>query len=347
MQRRILIPAQLAGLPLRLPKGEIKQASGLAMGTSWTVKWVDEGHASAESVVARITASLELVIAEMSTWQADSWLSRFNIAPAGSWHTLPQHVARVLDCALAIASSSKGAFDPTIGPLVNLWGFGPGATRLTPPDPGEIAAIQALCGWWRVERDGDQLRQPGGLYLDFSGIAKGYSVDLIAAHLRQLGIVNFLVEVGGELYGNGLKPDGLPWWVALEAPAPATVGAQSATYAQTINMPPTIAALHGLAMATSGDYHRYFESAGIRYAHTLDPRTGRPVQHAAHAVTVLHASCMQADALATALTVLGVQAGLAYAERYQVAALFTLSEQGQAVQYCTQALQAMDEEAAV
>lgn len=344
MQRRILIPSPLAGLPSRLPQGELLEATGLAMGTSWTVKWVQEAHIARPSVINCVEAALALVINEMSTWQADSWVSRFNTSAAGSRHPVPPHAARVLDCALAIAADSQGAFDPTVGPLVNLWGFGPipaqGAQaqsvppRTAPPSQSEIADIKALCGWWRVEVDGGSVRQPGGLYLDFSGIAKGYSVDLIAASLQQLGITNFLVEVGGELYGHGIKPDGQPWWVALEMPASVTVAMQ------------TIAALHGLAVATSGDYRRYFESANVRYSHTIDPRTGRPVAQAPSAVTVLHASCMQADAYATALTVLGLQAGMDYARRCNVAALFTILEDGNAAQYSSPALLAMEEEAA-
>lgn len=332
MQRRILIPPQLAGLPPRLPKGEVLAISGNAMGTSWTIKWVGEGKSSRNSVAALVDEAIALVIAEMSTWQPDSWLSRFNSASAGSSHQLPQHAAKVFNCALAVAADSKGAFDPTVGPLVNLWGFGPEQERTIPPTQTSITESKALCGWRRIVLQDNSIQQPGGLYVDFSGIAKGYSVDLIASSLQKNGIGNFLVEVGGELYGYGIKPDGQPWWVALESPVLVDDDAQ------------TIVALHGLAVATSGDYRRYFEHDGVRYSHTIDPRTGYPVSHAPNAVTVLHESCMHADAFATALTVLGVKAGMEYAKCRHLAAAFTVLEAGKPVQYSSPALLAMAEE---
>ncbi len=341
MQRRILIPPQLAGLPPRLPEGEVLDVSGHAMGTSWSVKWVQEGKwgqdgkAGRNAVSALAEEALALVIDEMSTWQASSWLSRFNSAPVASRHALPQHAALVFDCAVAVAADTKGAFDPTVGPLVNLWGFGPGQARTTPPTQADIAEAEARCGWWRIVLQDGTIQQPGGLYMDFSGIAKGYSVDLIASRLQKNGIGNFLVEVGGELYGYGIKPDGQPWWVELESPVAVDNGAQ------------TIAALHGMAVATSGDYRRYFDHDGVRYSHTIDPRTGYPVRHAPAAVTVLHASCMHADAYATALTVLGLQAGMEYAKRRNLAVTFTVLEAGTPVQYSSPSLLAMAEEVAV
>jgi len=312
--------------------------SGHAMGTSWNIKWVQErkfaaeGKAGRDEVSALAEEALDLVIDEMSTWQADSWLSRFNAAPAGSRHALPQHAARVLDCALATAADSKGAFDPTVGPLVNLWGFGPAQARSSPPPTADIAESKALCGWWRIALHDGIVEQPGGLYMDFSGIAKGYSADLIAGSLQNSGIGNFLVEVGGELYGFGIKPDGQPWWVALETPVDIDNAVQ------------TIAALHGMAVATSGDYRRFFDYDGVRYSHTIDPRKGYPVSHAPAGVTVLHASCMQADAYATVLTVLGAQAGMEYATRRNLAAVFTVLEAGLPVEYHSPALLAMVEE---
>ncbi|HEY0269072.1 MAG TPA: FAD:protein FMN transferase, partial [Methyloradius sp.] len=248
-------------------------------------------------------------------------------------HHVPAHFSRVLECALEIAADTDGAFDPTIGPLVNLWGFGPDPVRDSLPSREQILAAKARCGWQRLVLKNGSIEQPGGLYLDFSGIAKGYSVDLIARNLREAGISNFLVEVGGELYGFGIKPDAQPWWVTLENPALSAGDLQ------------TIVALHGLAVATSGDYRRYFDYDGVRYSHTIDPRTGSAVA-ASSVVSVLHSSCMHADAIATALMVLGIKAGLDYAARRGIAALFTQVEDGKPVQYASPALLTMAEEAA-
>lgn len=302
------------------------------MGTYWTVKWVNEGGASPESLISRIEHVIARVIDEMSTWQENAFISRFNSAPANSDFALPVCFAQVLECAMQLAADTDGAFDPTVGPLVNLWGFGPDRPITEPPAQTDIAAAQTLCGWRRIIVKEGYICQPGGLYLDFSGIAKGYSVDLIADSLRGQGVRNFLVEVGGELSGSGIKPDGQPWWVALE-----TTELQG-------QVQQSIVALYGLAVATSGDYRRYFDHQNIRYSHTIDPRTGYPVADAPFAVSVLHRSCMHADALATALTVLGVQAGLKYAENRHVAAIFTQMESGKAVQYLSPAMLEMVEE---
>ena len=174
--------------------------------------------------------------------------------------------------------------------------------------------MHAFCGWQKLQLDTKGMRalQPGNIYIDFSGIAKGYSVDRIAHVLHKAGIDNYLIEVGGELYGIGIKPDGQPWWIALETSPQAETVTES------------IVALHGLAVATSGDYRRYFEHHGQHYAHTINPHTGFPIDGTSNAlvsVTVLHAECMVADALATAFTVMGVRAALAYAKKKDIAVL--------------------------
>jgi len=232
----------------------------------------------------------------------------------------------VLDCALMVAQVSGGAYDPTVGPLVNLWGFGPRAapsnTPIAPvmPAPDLLEQERVRCGWRRIQIDRKRgaVLQPGGLYLDFSSIAKGFGVDQIATYLRSLGIISYLVEVGGELLGQGVKADGQPWWVGLEQPP---VVASPTLYQ------PGIVALHGLALATSGDYRRYFEHAGARYSHTIDPRTAQPVAHQLASVAVLHDNCMSADAWATALLVLGEADGLQLAQEHGLAALFISREQ--------------------
>ncbi|TCZ60839.1 FAD:protein FMN transferase [Roseicella aquatilis] len=327
---RILIP-ELRAAPARPAGGTVRALEGATMGTRWLVRWA--GDPGPEDLRPGIQARLDTVVAQMSGWEAESDLSRFNRAPAGTWQDLPADVLAVMDCALAVAAETGGAFDPTLGRLVDLWGFGPRPTPVEGP-PGEalLAPARAGAGWQRLRLDvpNRRLLQPGGLALDLSGIAKGHAVDLVAEHLAAASIPAFLVEIGGELRGQGVKPDGTPWWVALETPpGEAPAGEQF------------VVALHGLSVATSGDYRRSFRHGGRRYGHTLDPRTGWPLAESLASVTVLHPSCMRADALATALGVLGVEAGLDHAGRYDIAALFLTREDGRLREHMSPAFAAM------
>ncbi|MFL9922728.1 FAD:protein FMN transferase [Herbaspirillum lusitanum] len=335
---RVLIPADLSQPPM-LPAGvQAEMLSGATMGTSWRVNVMRAPHLTRAQLQAAIEAQLELVIAQMSTWAEDSLLTRYNRAQAGSWHALPPAFFDVLDCALSMAFDSDGAYDPSVGPLVNLWGFGPDGDRSAAfgqvPDAAELELQGARCGWQRIAFDRAQRRvqQPGGAYLDFSGIAKGYAVDLVASCLHDLGCPGYLVEIGGELRGFGTKADRQPWWVALERPP----GDQHESA--------IVAALHGLSIASSGDYRRHFDINGGRYAHTIDPRSGRPVQNDVASVTVLHPQCMVADALATVLTVLGEPAGMAFARERNIAALFICNPEdskGRFIESMTPAFAAM------
>ncbi|WP_028079327.1 FAD:protein FMN transferase [Solimonas soli] len=311
-QRHVFVPLDLSAMPAPPPLGAgVCRLQGRSMGTSWTVSFVPAPGVGEARALGLIEAELALVIAQMSSWEPASQLSRFNAAPAGSWHLLPAAFCEVLEAALALARDSDGAYDPTAGALVDLWGFGPQPRRTTAPACDDIAAALAVSGWRKLRFDAGQrrARQPGGLRLDLSAIAKGYAVDRVCAALDAAGVEHYLVEAGGELRGRGCKPDGMPWWVTIERPPAA--GA----------LPEALIALHGLAIASSGDYRRGFDSDGRRYAHTLDPRSGWPPRDGPSAVTVVHRSCMQADGLATALGVLGVDQGEAYARRHDVAAL--------------------------
>jgi thiamine biosynthesis lipoprotein len=305
------------------------------MGTTWSVQALAPATLTSSMLEQQVLRELDLVIGQMSTWQKDSVLSRFNQAPAGSWHVLPNEFMHVLDAARSMAIDSGGAYDACVGALVNAWGFGPDHERTQEfaglPAPQILQAARQRCGWRRLELDraSARLLQPGGLYLDFSGIAKGYAVDLVAAAMAQAGCPSYLVEIGGELRGHGVKPDGQPWWVTLERP-PGEPGAQ-----------PLVVALHGLAVATSGDYRRFFERDGQRYAHTIDPRSGLPLSHDVVSVTVLHAQCMVADALATALQVLGEVEGMAFARARNIAALFIRRSADGFVESMTPAMAAM------
>lgn len=321
--RRVLVPH---AVDPRAPAfgGRVHALTGCSMGTTWSVRLVAAAGQSLVPIGAAIEQTLGRVVAQMSTWDAAADLARFNRAAAGTWHTLPDAFFDVLSAALDVARDSGGAFDPTAGALVNAWGFGPrrryDEPGFEPPDAAQVAAARAAGGWSRLEVAAEtrRIRQPGGLQLDLSAIAKGYAVDQVAQRLRQqFGLEDLLVDVGGELRGHGLKPDGQPWWVALEAP-PAAGDDGGAAGA----LRETWIALHGLCVATSGDYRRCFVRDGVRHAHSIDPRSGWPIAHGLASVTVVHRSCMAADALSTALTVLGTDAGLPWAEQRGLAARF-------------------------
>lgn len=284
----------------------VASMDGETMGTSWRLKLSAPADFDRRALKAAIEARLEAILAQMSHWREDSALGRFNRAPGGTWHALPADFALVMDTALDIAERSAGTFDPAIGALVDIWGHGPVQTT-RPPDWAEIEQALGVSGFTRLahDREARRLRQPGGLRLDLSGIAKGFAVDALAGLLRDRGFHHALVEIGGELAGLGLRPDGNPWWVDLETPADTVT--------------PLRVALHQLTVATSGDY--------VRGRHTIDPRSGRPVEHAM-AVTVIHSSAMLADAWATALSVhtQGSLQALATREKLAVRALIRSGE---------------------
>lgn len=294
---RIALPPAISAAALagRDPAAPVADLAGETMGTTWRVLFARPRGVDPAAVRRAIELRLAGLVGEMSHWEAASLLSRFNRLAAGSWMTLPPDFAHVVAAALQVAAESDGAFDPTLGRPVNLAGFGPAFA-----DPAPARAM-AEAGWRRLDYDraARRLRQPGGLWLDLSGIAKGYAVDAVADLLGTHGIAHCLVEIGGELVGRGVRPDGDPWWVDLEDPPGATLA-------------PLRIALHGIAVATTGNYRRG--------AHTLDPATGTSTDNAVIAVSVIHADAMHADAWATVLAVLGAEAGVALATRHGIAA---------------------------
>ena len=304
-------------MPLRAPGASIVSLGGETMGTTWSVKLVQPASVSTAALCGGLERALASIVCEMSTWIGDSNISRFNDAAPGAWHAMPDDLMVVLRHALAVAEMSEGAYDPTAGALVELWGFGPHGRPHVPAEDA-IAAARLRCGWQRIRVDGNRVYQPGGVRLDFSSIAKGFAVDKASAYLHSLGKPDHLVEIGGELSGSGTKPDGGPWWVALESPPLAADNHGS-------QLRETVVALHGLAIATSGDSQRYFQHEGRRLSHTIDPRTGYPASDQLTSVTVFHRRCIRADALATALAVLGPDEGFRFALDHDVAARFVLS----------------------
>lgn len=297
---------------------EIHTLSGPTMGTSWSVKVVGLPTGVARSALrSKIESLLESVNNQMSTWQSDSVISKYNEADAGSWISLPPDFFQVLEYALSVARKTGGAYDPTVGPLVKLWGFGPGRTgTFERPTEAAIARTRERIGWQKVELKPEEraVLQPGGIQLDLSSVAKGYAVDKVAEFLDARGVGAYLVEIGGELRARGTKPGGKPWRVAVEKPRrdPGRSVQQ-------------VVALRDRAMATSGDYRNFHRGAdGTLYSHTIDPRTGRPVEHHLASVTVVTSHCMNADALATALNVLGPDEGMAFARQRDLAVLMLI-----------------------
>ena len=272
---------------------------GRTMGTSWHLT-VPGGAEDGDALQAAIDAELEAVNDSMSTWLEDSEISRFNRLPADTAMTVSPRFAEVLEAALAIGAASGGAYDVTVAPLVDLWGFGARGPQGGVPEPTALAKARARVGQENLDWNPDrrQLDKRTGIALDFSSIAKGYAVDRVAAILEARGFENYLVEIGGEMRVAGRSPRGDAWRVAVERPEAGT-----RAVARGIE-------LSDRAIATSGDYRNFFTVDGVRYSHMIDPRTGAPVTHDVVSVTVIHKSCMVADGWATALAVLGREAAL-------------------------------------
>jgi FAD:protein FMN transferase len=311
--RIVAIPASFnKSLPER-PGASSKRRhlEGRTMGTSWRV----DSYAQQPLAESVVQFQLDSVEAQMSHWREDSDLSQFGAAAAGEWVALPPEFFYVLDSALQVCAKTEGAFDPTIAPAVNAWGFGPRGRRDATLLPVEDASGANAAAGIQLDSRNRRALQPGGVSLDLSAIAKGFGVDRVANMLDACGITSYLVEVGGELRARGLKDDAQPWWIALEHPPD-------------MPFPEVRVALANLSIATSGDYRKYFEHGGVRYSHTIDPSTGNPIRHAVASVSVLHEECMLADAYSTALTVMGPDKGIALADKLGLAALYVLRPQG-------------------
>jgi FAD:protein FMN transferase len=288
---------------------DYRRYGGSTMGTYYEVT-----ARCPNQVAGLIETTLHAVNAEMSTYLEDSHLSRFNRAAADEWFPVPQSVVQVVTAAAELSRQSQGAFDVTVGPLVNLWGFGPEESAGIPSVESISAALAAI-GHERLaaRQEPPALRKSGTLYVDLSAIAKGHGVDRVVQALEGAGCQDMLVDVGGEVRGSGMSPAGRPWRIGVEVPDPGSRGGIQ-----------RIVALADAALATSGDYRNFVEAEGRRYSHTIDPRTGYPVEHDLASVTVLHESAMWADGYATVLSVLGPQAGMTFAETHGLAALFVV-----------------------
>ena len=270
--------------------------TGLTMGTTYSVM-INAATLplSRQQLQVRFDAILNRVNMEMSGYLPESELSRINNTDSTDWLSVSASLMRVLQAARELSRLTGGAFDVSVGPLVNLWGFGP-QQDFTVPEEQQIDTALRLVGYQKLQLDpaASNLKKAAtGMYIDLSAIAKGYGVDEIADYLDGLQLDNHLVEIGGEIRARGVNAKNVPWQIGIEQPAAGEREVRQ------------IIKLDNRAMATSGDYRNYFEHEGTRYSHTIDPRSGRPVSHGLASVTVLHPSTMLADAWATGLLVLG------------------------------------------
>lgn len=313
--RPVIAVALAAALTGCGPSDRIEEFGGPTMGSTYSVKYLrTEGVAPQSEIKAATEAILADIDLQMSTYRSDSLIEQFNRAPGGTCQEMPEGVLTLIAAGDRLHEESGGAFDLTLEPLLDLWGFGPKGQGEAVPSPQKLDEVRQRIGQQHLRVEGSMLCKDVDVEVDFNSIAAGYAVDEIIARLIEMGVSSYLVEATGELKAAGRKPDGHHWRIGLEAPRDDQRVAQR------------ILLLDGYGISTSGDYRNYFEEDGQRYSHTLDPVTGKPVNHKLAAVTVADPSTLRADGLSTLLMVLGPEAGQAFAERNAIAAFFVIRE---------------------
>lgn len=297
------------------PVAEI-ELSGPTMGTTYTVKIAPPLAGTDSNGIRKvIDAVLAQIDQDMSGYRDDSTVSRFNASRDTDWFPVSADVAKVVAAALQVSEQSQGTMDITVAPLVNLWGMGPAGERADLPSEDEIRAARERVGYdkLQVRESPAALRKLApGLAIDLNGIAPGYAVDLLAARFTALGLSNFMIDIGGEIMARGKNTSGEPWRIAVERPV------------DTGQTPYAILQLRDASVTTSGEYRHYIERNGHRYSHTIDPRTARPVEHKLMSVVLAGATTTEVDAWATALNVLGEEAGYQLALQRGMPALFII-----------------------
>jgi len=290
--------------------------SDAIFGTSFTIKAPAlPDSVTSNEIQRQVKQLLDKLNGQMSTYQQDSELSKINQNQTTEWIAVSDALYQVLKQSNSISELSNGAFDITVGPLVNLWGFGPKGMSFVAPDEEQIKQQLLNTGYTQLLFNDDKQqikKQVPLLYLDLSAIAKGYAVDLVGALLEANGIVDYMVEIGGELRLKGLNIQSRPWRIAVEKPTADQ------------RMIQKVLPLTDISLATSGDYRNFFDVEGVRFSHTIDPRSGKPITHKLASITILSDTTMKADALATALMVLGAEQGYQLAEKQNIAALFII-----------------------
>lgn len=298
---------------------QVQTLSGLAQGTTWHVTVWRQGGVDIASLRRRINTEFERLDGLLSNYRDDSVIEQFNAAAVTAPIAVGEEIVRLIEAARAVSEASAGCYDLTVKPLFDLWGFT--GESLTVPDPAVLARTRERVGFRHLMvMPPDKLRKVlPGLRVDLSSIAQGYSVGRIAMLLEAAGIVDYIVEIGGELQTRGHKPEGGHWRIGVERPLP---GERSVEKALTIKREAQ------LAIMTSGTYRHYYDAQGRRYSHVLDARAGRPITHDTVSVTVLDDDPVRADAWSTALLCLGHAAGLRAADQAGIAALFIADENG-------------------
>jgi FAD:protein FMN transferase len=300
--------------------------SGQTMGSAWTVKIAGGLPASAEGLRDGVQARFDAVNLALSTYRADSALSHFNNDDSGQWVDIDAELGDVLSYALSLAEDSGGAYDVTVGPLVNLWGFGPDPASWRVPEAAALESARRRVGWRKIEVDATKrrARKAPGVRVDLSSLGKGRGVDRVAEYLDAQGVTNYLIDLSGKLRARGVNIHARRWRVAVEPP-------QADATSSRPPFAPAIIELVDQSVATAGDYRRFFEIDGKHYSHIIDPRTGRPVTHDTVSASVIASECMQADALATMLMAMSPDDAVALADRRRLAALLIARNNGEIV----------------
>lgn len=298
----------------RNPTGEVVSLAGPTMGTRYRILLAvaHDQRFDRVDMESRIATTLTTLDKELSTYRPDSELSAFNASSSTEWFAVSVDLLKVVDASLDIGRQTSGAFDITVGPLVDLWGFGPHSTHQAVPDLAQIARTLQRVGYNKLHtRDNPPALRKDipDLQIDVNAIAPGYAIDLLASLVESQGFKNYLIDLGGESYARGEKPNGEPWRVGIEDPSPA---------ARTVRQ---VVALDGEAISTAGDYREYFESNGKHYSHIIDPKTGSPVIHNVASVTVIASTAMSANGWDTALMAMG-PGGLELARQNHIPAAF-------------------------
>lgn len=321
---RLIIP-ELAQPPVPDTQARRWVHQGRAFATDWRVTFYSPEPID---LAERVQALLDRIDGEMSPYRADSDLTRFNTAPDGHFVALPHLMRQVVERALEVAALTEGAYDPALLDAVELWGFGAKIVPHGTPSEADIQEVRhRRTGWRDLKPEARGMIRPAGVRLDLNAIAKGFAVDGVVQFLRDIkGISAALVEIGGEVKGYGVHPDGLPWWVEVERPHQSLMR--------------SLIALCGKAVATSGDTQRFFVHEGEILSHTLDSDTASPVRNGLSSVTVIDDQCWRADALATALMVMGSERALRFADTHGIACLIRTRRAGGFTEYESSALRA-------
>jgi len=303
--------------------------NGATMGTTWSLSLLPGStKIDTATLQEKLQRRLDQINRLMSTYDPDSEISRFNQRESTDWFTISAETAEVIQLSQKISSLTAGAFDISVGPLVELWGFGARERQAHIPNAEQIRELLARVGYTKLELHEDPpavRKQVAQLQIDLSAVAKGYAVDQLADLLKQQGISNFLLEIGGEMQVVGRRGDGSLWRVGIEKPQEDSREVEKILH------------LSGTALATSGNYRNFYVEDGQRYAHTIDPASGKPIRHKLASVTVLDPDCARADALATALMVMGEEQGRVLVEKNRIAAYFLIHEKEAIIEYSSPA----------